>query len=122
MSGKRKPLESERDYSLLPETKGRELLAILEEIDPISDSEKKYYGERVERFTREIFLRRLSLRAITPELLTELTSRLFLADEIADGDVDRHSLILIEARIFDLYLTDQQFVDNALIEGPKEVG
>ena len=71
-------LSSIESCSEIPACRGAEVLAILVEVDPISDEEKKRYSERVEKSSRNYIWRKLT-GDITIKFLDAAVERMFNA-------------------------------------------
>jgi hypothetical protein len=103
-------LATMKGCSEIPACRGREVLSLLIEVDPISGKESqqypdaypKEYRERVEKFSRNYIWRKIS-GDITIEFLEAAVERMFTADEVS-GVVDRAKLKELKHRIVHLFL------------------
>jgi hypothetical protein len=97
-------------FSEIPACRGREVLFLLSEVDPISgkeaeqypDAYPKEYRERVEDFSRNFIWRRIT-GDITIEFLEAAVERMFTADEVSSV-VDFAKLRELKHRIVHLFL------------------
>jgi len=97
-------------FSDIPACRGREVLFLLTEVDPISrkeseqypDAYPKEYRERVEKFSRNFIWRRIT-GEITIEFLEAAVERMFTADEVSSV-VDLAKLKELKHRILNLFL------------------
>jgi len=97
-------------FSDIPACRGREVLFLLSEVDPISrkeseqypDAYPKEYRERVEKFSRNFIWRRIT-GEITIEFLEAAVERMFTADEVS-GAVDLGKLKQLKHWIVHLFL------------------
>lgn len=95
-------LSAIQDCSEIPACRGREVLAILVEVDPIGDQEEKRYPERVGKFSRNYIWRKLT-KGITTQFLDAAVERMFTAQEVTD-EVKPAKLRELQQRIVNLFL------------------
>jgi hypothetical protein len=97
-------------WSEISACRGREVLSLLMEVDPISGKESeqypdvypKEYRERVEKFSRNYIWRKIT-GEITIEFLEAAVDRMFNADEVSSV-VDLVKLKELKRRIVHLFL------------------
>jgi hypothetical protein len=85
----------------VPAARGPQVLAILVELDPIPDEDKRY-PERVEKFCRNFVLRHVTAE-ITLQFLSVAVERMFTLDEVSDT-VSRELLQSLQFKICKLFL------------------
>jgi hypothetical protein len=103
-------LSTIESFSEIPACRGREVLSLLIEVDPISgkeaeqypDAYPKEYRQRVERFSKNYIWRRIT-GDITVEFLEAAVERMFTADEVCSV-VDLAKLKELKHRIVHLFL------------------
>ena len=95
--------EAEETCFDVPSLQGPSVLALLVEINPLSelDSEEQRYPERTERFCQNLTYRRITGN-ITPEYINVSVERMFTAAELID-DVAPEALQNLKYRICQLY-------------------
>jgi hypothetical protein len=104
-------LSAVESFSEIPACRGREVLFLLTEVDPISgkvaeqypDAYPKEYRERVENFSRNYIWRRIT-GDITIEFLEAAVERMFTADEVSSSVVDLARLKELKHRIVHFFL------------------
>jgi hypothetical protein len=89
--------------SEIPACRGPEVLAILIEVDPVTNAEKDY-PERVEKLSGNYIWRKIT-GDITAEFLKALVDRMFTADEVTRV-VDLGKLRRLKHEIVSLFLYD----------------
>src|SRR6516162_4066803 len=102
-------LSTIESWSEIPACRGREVLFLLTEVDPISgkeaeqypDAYPKQYRERVENFSRNYIWQKMT-GDITIEFLEAAVDRMFTADEVSSV-VDLPSLKELKHRIVQLF-------------------
>src|SRR6266446_8686347 len=98
-------LATMKGCSEIPACRGREVLSLLIEVDPISGKEDAYpkeYRQRVEKFSRNYIWRKIT-GDITIEFLEAAVERMFTADEVSSV-VDLAKLKELKHRILHLFL------------------
>lgn len=98
--------ESTNSFSEVQSAKGLEVLALLTEIDPISE-EPKHYPLRTEKFCKRLTLQRLTT-GLTPEYLNHLVDRMFSAEEVSEGGVAPAKLAWLKLRICNLFVAPSE--------------
>ena len=103
-------LSAVESFSEIPACRGREVLFLLTEVDPISgkvaeqypDADPKEYRERAENFSRNYIWRKMTGN-ITIEFLEAAVERMFTADQVS-GVVDLAKFKELKHRIVHLFL------------------
>ncbi len=96
-------MDSIESCTEIPACRGPAVLAILNEVDPVTgDDDSKHYPDRVEKFSRNFIWRRIT-GEITEEFIQAAVERMFNANEVS-SIVDPVKLAELKRQIVKVFL------------------